>query len=180
MADPRLNSLHLEGPRRQDYRRAREGLLGARGWQTVAAENQDPAGLAKGEGATFIQEEAEGQDQSQEPIPNNGYRFWLVDRDSVYPLKLGINTIGRSPDNDVVLQDPYVSRRHCAILIHTSDGCEVHDTASKNGTYVNGRRLSTPTRLTAGDEIRMCERQLIFMTKADADPKGINSPTLME
>jgi len=40
------------------------------------------------------------------------------------------------PDNDVVLQDAYVSRRHCAILIHlTGERCELHDIASKNGTF---------------------------------------------
>jgi pSer/pThr/pTyr-binding forkhead associated (FHA) protein len=178
MADPRLNSLHLEGPRRQDYRRAREALLGARGWQTLAAENSEGTDASKPEGLTLLQEQEQGK--AREGQPGTGYRFWLVDRDSIYPLKVGINTLGRSPDNDVVLQDPYISRRHCAILIHASDGCEVYDTASKNGTYVNGRRLSGSTRLLAGDEIRMCELQLIFMTKADAGANPIDSPTLME
>jgi hypothetical protein len=178
MADPRLNSMHLEGPRRQDYRRAREHLLGARGWQTVAAENPDEVDPPKVEGATLVQDDNEGK--PRDSCPTNGYRFWLVDQGSVYPLKVGINTIGRSPDNDVVLQDPYVSRRHCAILVHASEGCEVHDTASKNGTYLNGRRLGGPTRLAAGDEIRMCERQLVFMTKTDGPSEPVESPTMME
>ena len=38
MVDPRLNSVHLEAPRRQEFRRAREVLLNARGWQTLAGE----------------------------------------------------------------------------------------------------------------------------------------------
>ena len=38
--DPRLNSVHLEAPRRQDYRRAREALLHARGCQTLYAERE--------------------------------------------------------------------------------------------------------------------------------------------
>jgi hypothetical protein len=178
MADPRLNSIHLDGPRRQDYRRARENLLGARGWQTLAAENPDDPVLPRAEGATLVQ--PQDQDKSRDSCPNNGYRFWLVDQGSVYPLKVGINTVGRSPDNDVVLQDPYVSRRHCAILVHASEGCEVHDTASKNGTYLNGRRLDAPTRLAAGDEIRMCERQLVFMTKTDGPSAPVDSPTMLE
>ena len=77
-----------------------------------------------------------------------------------------MNTIGRLPDNDVVIEGPYVSRRHCAILVHASQGCELHDIASKNGTYVNGLRLCGPTPLASGDEIRMCERQFVFMSKS--------------
>ena len=41
MADPRLNSVHLEFPRREQFRQARDVLLNARGWQTVLAEQKD-------------------------------------------------------------------------------------------------------------------------------------------
>src|SRR5262249_40426409 len=96
-----------------------------------------------------------------------GLKQWLMDQEGIYPLKVGVNTIGRMPDNDVVLEGPYVSRRHCAILVHAANGCELYDIASKNGTYLNGRRLSGPTQLISGDEIRMCDRQLIFMSRTD-------------
>jgi pSer/pThr/pTyr-binding forkhead associated (FHA) protein len=72
------------------------------------------------------------------------------------------------PDNDVVIQDACISRRHCAILIHLSHGCELHDVASKNGTFINGHRLTGPTQLNSGDEITMCNRQFVFVTKEDA------------
>ena len=65
-------------------------------------------------------------------------------------FKVGLNTVGRMPDNDVVVQDAYVSRRHCAIVVHTGDRCEVHDIASKNGTYLNGHKISGPTRRPPG------------------------------
>jgi FHA domain len=171
MADPRLNSVHLEFPRRQEYRRAREALLNARGWQTLAAEN-DPAGLALDEPNTLIQQ---GQQRAAE-----GLKFWLVDKDYIYPLKVGLNTVGRSPDNDVVVHDSYVSRRHCAVLVHAGSHAEVHDTASKNGTYVNGRKIAGPTRLNSGDEIRMCDRQLVFLAKDGAPDLPPHSPTLAE
>ena len=45
---------------------------------------------------------------------------WSI-KEYIYPLKVGINTVGRSPDNDVVVQDCYISRRHCAILVHTGE-----------------------------------------------------------
>jgi pSer/pThr/pTyr-binding forkhead associated (FHA) protein len=175
MADPRLNSIHLDGTRRQDFRRAREALLAARGWQTLAAENQ-----------AAILDRPDTIDQENglpPPADPTNVHYWLRDRDSVYPLKVGLNTIGRAPDNDVVLQDCYVSRRHCAVLVHASRGCEVHDTASKNGTYLNGRRIGGPSRLSAGDEIRMCDRQLVFFSRDEtpARPEETpDSPTMIE
>jgi pSer/pThr/pTyr-binding forkhead associated (FHA) protein len=73
------------------------------------------------------------------------------------------------PDNDVVLKDASVSRRHCAIVVHATRGCELHDTASKNGTYLNGKRIGGPTRLINGDQIRLCEVTLVFQA-GDATP----------
>ena len=168
MNDPRLNSVHLDFPRREDFRHAREALLGARGLHTLAVENHEDA-LAGGN--SFLLP----LDQSGAVLPNAD--FWLKDRDGSYPLRVGVNTIGRLPDNDVVIQGPYVSRRHCAILVHIENRCELYDIASKNGTYINGMRLCGPTQLSTGDEIRMCDRQFIFMSKdaPNAQPSHPNT-----
>jgi hypothetical protein len=156
MADPRLNSVHLDPPRRADYRRARDELLRARGMNTLAVEADSHEGHGN-HPHTLIQNPAEH--------PPTGLNFWLADNEYIYPLKVGINTVGRSPDNDVVVQDCYISRRHCAILVHAGDGCEVHDTASKNGTYINGQRIAGPTHLRSGDEIRICDQRLVFVAR---------------
>jgi FHA domain len=153
MNDPRLNSVHLEFPRRQEFRLAREALLEARGLRTLVEGQYEPA---KANAAARLQE------RRDDPAPDSEY--WLMDHAGIYPLRVGVNTIGRLPDNDVVIPGAYVSRRHCAILVHAGDGCELHDVASKNGTYINGLRLCGPTQLAAGDEIRMCDRQFIFMS----------------
>jgi hypothetical protein len=160
MPDPCLNSVHLESPRRQQFRAARQALLNACGGQTIAAQFPAPQIelLADHLGAGVHDDRA-----------GIVVRFWLMDRDRIYPLKIGINTVGRSPDCDVVVEDAFVSRRHCAILVHAGDGCEVHDVASKNGTFLNGAKLANPTRLRHSDEIRMCERQFVFLTKLDED-----------
>ena len=168
MADSRLNSVHLEMPRRQQFRQAREMVLNARGTQTIAAEHQADVEWSVDQPNTFIQ----NRDQ---PAPA-GLKYMLMDKEFIYPLKLGLNTIGRLPDNDVVINDAHVSRRHCAIVVHVNDGCDLHDVASKNGTYINGRRLNGPTRLQSGDEIRMCDRPLVFMCKTD-DPPAMGHPT---
>jgi pSer/pThr/pTyr-binding forkhead associated (FHA) protein len=160
MADPRLNSLHLEPVRRQDYRRAREVLLQARGNQTVHAEHAeepDPPSFSH----TLIQAPA--------AAAPDGLTCWLADGEFIYPLKVGVNTFGRSSDNDIVVEDAFVSRRHCAILVHVNKVCELHDTASKNGTYLNGVRLTGPTRLSSGDEIRVSNQRYTFLTRQGAD-----------
>ena len=171
MVDPRLNSVHLEVPRRQDYRRARQALLEARGQQTIFAERHQNPDESLG-CSTFI--------QHRDNAPPTELDFWLVDKEFIYPLKVGLNTLGRSPDNDVVVPDSFISRRHCAILVHLHSGCELHDTASKNGTYLNGNRMGSPTRLKSGDEIRICDRQFIFLARDGAPPSPLQSPTLAE
>jgi pSer/pThr/pTyr-binding forkhead associated (FHA) protein len=156
MGDPRLNSIHLPDARRLQYRHAREALLDARGHQTICAVNQLPR---EADSHTII-EAPDGK-----PVDAT---YWLADKSRTYPLKVGVNTVGRASDNDVVVQDGCVSRRHCAILVHIATGCELHDTASKNGTFLNGVRLAGPTLLKPGDEIRMCDQQYVFQARPGA------------
>lgn len=47
-------------------------------------------------------------------------------------------TIGRTPDNDVVIHDPKISRHHAQIVQHERGEYSIVDLKSTNGTYVNG------------------------------------------
>src|SRR5262249_47721404 len=132
MADPRLNSGHFGCcPRRYQYREARAVLVRARGWLTLAAEG--------------IHGLLAGVDEWQSLLPVRpeqlvpGPRYVLIDHQAgfLYLLRTGLNTIGRFPDNDIVFEDDTVSRRHCAILVHIWSGCELHDAASMNGSFIN-------------------------------------------
>jgi len=58
-----------------------------------------------------------------------------------FPLFPGENHIGRSRDCGIVLSDTTVSRRHAVITID-GDAIWIHDLDSKNGTYVEGERIS--------------------------------------
>jgi ABC-type multidrug transport system ATPase subunit len=51
-----------------------------------------------------------------------------------------------------VLEHPHVSRRHARLTVE-SDRVTIGDLESSNGTYVNGRRITTPTALLPGDRI---------------------------
>ena len=69
--------------------------------------------------------------------------------------------IGRSPECDVRLGDPSVSRRH-AELRHGDAGWSVGDLGSLNGVLVNGRRVARSTvepgdRLSLGDATLMLQ-----------------------
>jgi pSer/pThr/pTyr-binding forkhead associated (FHA) protein len=98
-----------------------------------------------------------------------GPKYLLIDGQAggCYPLRTGLNTIGRLPDNDIVLEGSTVSRRHCVILVHVRGACELHDTASRNGTFVNGQPFRQPIRLASGDEIRISQRLFLLVSESD-------------
>ena len=102
-----------------------------------------------------------------------GAAFLLIDdvADCTYPLRTGLNTLGRHRDNDIVLTEPVVSRRHCVLIVHARGGCELHDTASLNGTFVNGMPIHEPTRLASGDRITLCGRPLLFVCVKDCEAR---------
>jgi len=56
------------------------------------------------------------------------------------PLSEGETSIGRTPDNDLVLRHPSVSRRHARLTVDGS-GCRVQDVGSRLHTYVNGEMV---------------------------------------
>jgi pSer/pThr/pTyr-binding forkhead associated (FHA) protein len=67
---------------------------------------------------------------------------------------LGRLRLGRSPDNDVVIRDPTVSRHHAEVRGDPLAGFEVADRSSRNGTFVNGRRVSR-ARIGESDRIQL-------------------------
>lgn len=51
-------------------------------------------------------------------------------------------TIGRNPENQLVIDDPTVSSQH-AVIERIGDGYQIRDLNSTNGVFVNGKRLSS-------------------------------------
>jgi adenylate cyclase len=78
----------------------------------------------------------------------------------VYQLTRPEVTIGRDLQNDLVLADPRVSRRH-AIVRQTADGIRLSDLKTNNGTFVNGQRI-TEVKLADGDAIKIGNCKLTF------------------
>ena len=61
--------------------------------------------------------------------------------------------VGRSRECDVVLSDSNVSRRHARIGLAADGAWTIEDLGSTNGVHVNGRRVTEPTALRAGDRL---------------------------
>ncbi|MDK1011018.1 MAG: FHA domain-containing protein [Actinomycetota bacterium] len=64
------------------------------------------------------------------------------------------HVIGRSPDADIRISDPYSSEFHARVGIQDGQ-VVVHDLGSTNGTYVNGRRVTSPTSVSRGDTVQI-------------------------
>ena len=62
-------------------------------------------------------------------------------------------TVGRDPGNDIILRDPKVSRHHAEIVFERGFFV-LHDLASANGTYVNGKKVRVAP-LTHGAKLRL-------------------------
>jgi pSer/pThr/pTyr-binding forkhead associated (FHA) protein len=89
--------------------------------------------------------------------PLNGERF-MIGRDL---------TIGRDPSCDIVIPDRQVSRFH-ARLIPGPNGVKMEDLGSKNGTYINGKKLEDPQYLQDGDLIQVALVQSFVFLSSDA------------
>lgn len=81
-------------------------------------------------------------------------------------------TLGRAPDNQIVLHDERASRYHAEIFA-TDAGWVVRDLASRNGTLLAGERLVADRPLTVGDVLRIGLAEVAYCEgDPDADTSG--------
>jgi len=85
-------------------------------------------------------------------------------------------TIGRSRDNTVSLSfNPHVSRQHAIVRCHNAYEYQIMDLGSRNGTFVDGRRVITPLTLRHGSNIKICGCELRFeQTESPSDGVGVD------
>ncbi len=77
--------------------------------------------------------------------------------------------IGRHPANDLQLESDTVSSKH-ALLRYQQNQWWLEDLSSKNGTFINKIRVSSPVVITIGDKIRLGDKTIIITgTKPDAE-----------
>jgi DNA-binding winged helix-turn-helix (wHTH) protein/cold shock CspA family protein len=76
-------------------------------------------------------------------------------------LQDGAWVLGRDPEADVFIDMSNVSRHHARVLVD-GEKVTIEDLGSKNGTFVRGVRIETPTPLSDGDEIHLGSVRFLF------------------
>jgi FHA domain-containing protein len=89
-------------------------------------------------------------------LPDGRVREYLIEKAEIL--------VGRSPDNDLVIDDPSVSRKHARIMIE-GDRASINDANSNGGTYIGSRRVSsmTPSRLFEDQAARIGQVELRYI-----------------
>lgn len=80
---------------------------------------------------------------------------WHLDRTNAPECEISNTSIviGRSSNSDIQIEGPTISRIHC--IIRNSGQVKIIEDKSTNGTYVNDQRISRPTPLREGDQIKV-------------------------
>ena len=87
----------------------------------------------------------------------------------VYELSKTELYLGRDINNDIIVNDAEISRKHARLLL-TAGGYVLEDLGSTNGTFVNGQRLMGPHVLRPGETIMLGENvSLVMEAGLDAD-----------
>ena len=90
------------------------------------------------------------------------------DQGTEIPLEKTEITIGRDVKNDIVINDPEVSRHHARLLLRTNTYV-IEDTGSTNGTFINNQRLTSPIPLKAGELIFLGENVCLAFQSSYGD-----------
>jgi membrane-bound lytic murein transglycosylase D len=126
-------------------------LVNGRPVDTIQLGDRDRIELGEGGPVLEFRGAEETRDERPTLVPLSG--TWPSDMSPV-PLDHGSTSLGRSPENDIVLgrgHGSVVSSQHAIIAVHT-DHCEIEDLNSSNGTFVNGGQIQK-ARLKDGDQI---------------------------
>ncbi len=94
-------------------------------------------------------------------------------KSEAFSLKEPVTTLGRIEDNDIVLEDPSVSRKHARIT-REEKGFFLEDLGSGNGTFVNGSKI-TKEQINDNDSCKV--GAVSFTFKEGAEP-GISASTV--
>ncbi len=89
----------------------------------------------------------------------NGTLFDLVDEEV---------TVGRNPDNIIPLEFNGISRYHFK-LVAGEDGHTLVDAGSRNGTFLNNKKIEAETLLNKGDMVKLGNIALKYLPKGDPE-----------
>lgn len=93
-------------------------------------------------------------------------------RQALITLRAGKLYLGRSPECELAISDPAVSRRHARLWVSPTQ-IVIEDLGSQNGVHVNGERIQGPRELRGGDIVRICSHELELV---DVTPEEVLEP----
>lgn len=146
-----------------------KSVLLDRVWPGTAVEEQNVKNAVVELRAALAEER-----ESIRTIRGFGYAFDAVPQASgarlVAPrithwLSVGENIIGRTNTCSLVLIESGVSREHARLRVHTDGRTTLEDLGSKNGTFVNDRRITSAVSLDDGDAVRFGVVKLVFRSR---------------
>jgi ABC-type multidrug transport system ATPase subunit/ABC-type multidrug transport system permease subunit len=85
--------------------------------------------------------------------------------------------VGSAADCGIVVANPTVSRRHCRI-VRSESGYLLEDLGSRNGTFVNGSRVTTPVRVTPSDRITLGQQLVLAWPETPERAHAASEPTV--
>jgi hypothetical protein len=97
-------------------------------------------------------------------------------RGTLFPVRSGELTLGRSGYASIVVNNPLTSREHALVRL-SGDLLELVDLGSKNGTYVNGSRVDGSLALNPGDRIKIGTDVMDVLRTSMQDPTQLRAPT---
>jgi adenylate cyclase len=86
-------------------------------------------------------------------------------------------TVGRSDDNNFVLSDRWISRNHAMLQCTETGDFYLIDLGSRNGSFVNGRRVSIPVTLRNGDRLTFGQTELEFHCPSSSQKNELPAPS---
>lgn len=135
---------------------------------TVHAEHIDSQ-----KSATAVMERIELPSENQFALPSAQI---IINGQQVIPLTTPLVNIGRSRENDIVLNDPYVSRHHAQLRLRFG-AYTLFDTSSQSGTLVNDV-VVREHRLQPGDVIQIGKTRMVYLEDRPADSQTGASTSL--
>lgn len=110
--------------------------------------------------------------ETDDAIPENA--FLIIEGVKIHPLKESVVNVGRRLENQIVIDDPRISRTH-AQLRAIKGHFVLFDLNSTGGTFVNGQRTSQ-TVLYPGDVISLAGVTLVFGQDLQREDRMETSP----
>lgn len=93
-----------------------------------------------------------------------------------FPIRKPVVTVGRKPDNDIVVDNPAVSSHHCKISL-VGEEFFVEDLDSTNGTYLNDKRI-VKAGLKNEDVVGLATKHMLVFVDEKAMVKKDEGPAI--